>query len=416
MPKFLNNVDLNKNELQNARLQNLTSAPSSPVNGQFYFDNTGGVKSAYMWDGTTWQKVSGTYANADITAAAAIDYSKLALSNSIVAGDITTDAITSAKIGASQVTDAKIASGITFSKLSAPQADFALNAYKITGLADPASDQDAATKAYVDAARQGLNVKPSVRAASTGPLTLSGTQTIDDVSVIAGNRVLVKDQSTASQNGIYVVAAGGWSRSTDADTDAEVTAGMFTFVTEGTANADSGWVLTTNDTITLGTTGLAFAQFSGAGQVTAGAGLTKTGNTIDVGGTADRITINSDTVDIASTYVGQASIVTLGTITTGVWTGTDVAVADGGTGAGTADGAKTNLGFMTRYAASIGDGAATDYTVTHSLSTRDVVVSVHDNSTYEEVFANIEKTSTSAVTVRFSTAPSSNAYRVVVIG
>jgi len=209
MPKFLNNVNLNKNELQNARLQNLTSAPGSPVNGQFYFDNTGGVKAAYMWDGTTWQKVSGTYADADITAAAGIAYSKLNLSNSIVHGDITTDAITSVKIGASQVTDAKIASGITFSKLSAPQADFALNGYKITGVADPSGDQDAATKAYVDAARSGLNVKEAVRAASVGAnLTLSGTQTVDGVSLSAGNRVLVKDQSTEANNGIYVVAAG----------------------------------------------------------------------------------------------------------------------------------------------------------------------------------------------------------------
>ena len=416
MPKFLNNIDLNKNELQNARVQNLTSAPSSPVTGQIWFDNTIGVKAAYMWDGTTWQKVSGTYANADITAAAAIAYSKLALTNSIVAEDITADAVTTAKILDENVTDAKIASGITFSKLSAPQGDFALNGQKITGLANPSSAQDASTKAYVDAARQGLDVKTSVRAIATTSITLSGEQTIDGVEVVAGERVLVVDQTPASANGIYDVAVGAWSRSSDADTSTKVTTGMFAFVSEGTDNADSGWVLTTNDVITLGTTNLAFTQNSGAGQITAGAGLTKTGNVLDVGGTADRITINSDTVDIASTYVGQASITTLGTIATGTWNGTDVAVADGGTGAGTADGAKTNLGFMTRYAASIGDGAATDYTVTHSLGTRDVVVSVYDNSTYEEVSLNIEKTSTSAVTVRFSSAPSNNAYRVVVIG
>jgi len=416
MPKFLNNVDLNKNELQNARLQNLTSAPGSPVNGQFYFDNTGGVKSAYMWDGTTWQKVSGTYANADITAAAAIAYSKLNLSNSIVAGDITTDAVTTAKILDDNVTNAKIATGITFSKLSAPQAVFDLNSQRITGLGDPTGDQDAATKAYVDAARAGLDVKASVRVASTVDLALTGAQTIDGVSAIAGDRVLVKDQTLPAANGIYVVASGAWSRSTDADISVKVTTGMFAFVSEGTTNADSGWVLTTNDAITLGTTELVFTQNSGVGQITAGAGLTKTGNTLDVGGTTDRITIGGDTVDIASTYVGQSSITTLGTIATGVWNGTDIAVADGGTGAGTAAGAKTNLGFMTRYATSIGDGAATDYTVTHSLGTRDVVVSVHDNATYEEVFVNVEKTSTSAVTIRFAVAPSSNAYRVIVIG
>ena len=107
-------------------------------------------------------------------------------------------------------------------------------------------------------------------------------------------------QTTTTENGIYVVASGAWSRSTDADSSAEVTAGMFTFVSEGTVNADSGWVLTTNDAIVLGTTALAFAQFSGAGQVIAGAGLTKTGNTLDVIGTAGRIVVIADSIDLAT--------------------------------------------------------------------------------------------------------------------
>ncbi|MFN9958910.1 MAG: hypothetical protein ACK55I_37945, partial [bacterium] len=113
--------------------------------------------------------------------------------------------------------------------------------------------------------------------------TLSGAQTIDGVSVIAGDRVLVKDQTTGADNGIYVCAAGAWSRSDDANVSADVTSGMFVFVEEGTVNGDNGYVLTTNNPITLGTTALTFTQFSGAGQVTAGAGLTKTGNTLNVG-------------------------------------------------------------------------------------------------------------------------------------
>jgi len=223
-------------------------------------------------------------------------------------------------------------------QMAAPTAEVSLNSQKITNLATPTADTDAATKAYVDASRSGLDVKASVRAATTANITLSGTQTVDGVALIAGDRVLVKDQSTASANGIYVVAASTWSRSTDADTDAEVTSGMFTFVEEGTVNADSGWVLSTNNPIVVGSTSLAFAQFSGAGQITAGAGLTKTGNTLGVVGTSHRILVNADSVDIASTYAGQTSITTLGTITTGTWNGTTVAVANGGTGATTLTG------------------------------------------------------------------------------
>jgi hypothetical protein len=168
-------------------------------------------------------------------------------------------------------------------QMAVPTASVSLNNQKITGLAEPTAATDAATKNYVDSARSGLDVKQSVKAATTANITLSGTQTIDDIAVVADDRVLVKNQSTASQNGIYLVQAGSWVRANDFDSDAEVTPGAFTFVEEGTVNADSGWVLTTNATISIGSTSLTFVQFSGAGQIEAGAGLTKTGNTFDVG-------------------------------------------------------------------------------------------------------------------------------------
>ena len=179
----------------------------------------------------------------------------------------------------------------------------AMNTNRITGLGDPSAAQDAATKNYVDSVAQGLDVKGSVRAATTATISLSGTQTIDTVVLSTGDRVLVKDQSTPSQNGIYVVAAGAWSRATDADTWVELT-GAFTFVESGSVNDNTGWVCTIAPGGTLGSTAVTWEQFSGAGQITAGAGLTKTGNTLDVGtASATRIVVNSDNIDLATTGV-----------------------------------------------------------------------------------------------------------------
>ena len=220
-------------------------------------------------------------------------------------------------------------------------------------------------KTYVDSVANGLDVKASVRVATTanlgavyangaGTLTNSGTQAaiaIDGITLIAQNRVLVKNQSTPAQNGFYKVTTVGsgsanWvlTRTPDADAASELTAGAFTFAEEGTLNGDNGYVMSTNGAVTLGTTAITFEQFSGAGQITAGNGLTKNGNTIDAVGTSNRISVAADAIDIASTYVGQNTITTLGTIGTGTWAGVDVAVAHGGTGASTALAARTNLG------------------------------------------------------------------------
>jgi hypothetical protein len=179
----------------------------------------------------------------------------------------------------------------------------AMSNNKVTGVATPTNDQDAANKAYVDTVAQGLDVKGSCRAATVANITLSGTQTIDGVAVIAGDRVLVKDQSTAANNGIYVVAAGAWSRSADADTWNELV-GAFTFVEDGTVNDNSGWVCTSAPGGTLGVTAVTFEQFSGAGQINAGQGLSKSGNTIQVNtASSSRIVIGADEIDLATTGV-----------------------------------------------------------------------------------------------------------------
>lgn len=217
-------------------------------------------------------------------------------------------------------------------EMAAPTGSVSMNSQKLTNLAAPTSDNDAATKAYVDAAKSGLDVKDSVRVATTANLaSLSGLLTIDGITVVAGDRVLVKNQSTKSGNGIYLAASGAWSRATDADSSAEVSAGMFTFVEEGTTNADSGWVCTTDGSITVGTTEIEFAQFSGAGQVIAGDGLGKSGNTLSVNVDNSTLEISSDSLRIKDSGVTNAKIaantIDLATKVTGT-----LPVANGGTG------------------------------------------------------------------------------------
>jgi hypothetical protein len=199
-------------------------------------------------------------------------------------------------------------------QLAAPTAAVALNSQRITGLADPTAAQDAATKNYVDLTVQGLDPKASVKAASTANIaSLSGTMTIDGVALVAGDRVLVKDQTSTSANGVYVVAAGAWARADDLSTWAEHIA-AYLFVEQGTVNADVGFLCTVDAGGTLGTTAITFVQFNGAGQIVAGAGLTKTGNTLDVGaGTG--ISVAADSVGLSGQALALHNLATTGLVT-----------------------------------------------------------------------------------------------------
>lgn len=476
--KFLTPIDLSKLEIQNAALQNVASFPGSPVAGQIVFrtdlkkayvysgDSGLGTSGWVATDGgdlpagsvTSSAIVDGTIVNADISDTAAIAYSKLALTGSIVNADVSASAaIAYSKLSLTgSIVNADVASGaaIAYSKLnltgslvdadvksdanisisklntaqfdtqvqtsrldqmSAPTASVGLNNQKITGLADPTSDTDAANKRYVDGAVQGLSWKTAVRVSASTDVDLAAPgATIDGITMASDDRVLLIGQTAPEENGIYVWsgASAALTRAADSNSAAELR-GAAVFVMEGT-RADQAYTLVTDGTITVDTTELTWTQFTGLGQVVAGAGLTKTGNQMDVVGTADRITVNSDSIDIASTYAGQSSITTLGTITTGTWNGTAIAVANGGTGATDAAGARSNLGATTKYSANV--GGSTSIAVTHNLGTKDVVVTVRENATDAVVECDITMTDTNTVTLGFAVAPSAGAYRVVVVG
>jgi hypothetical protein len=417
--------------VRNARIQNLATPPSSPVPGQIYFDTS--EDELKFFDGIFWRttfeefakpigtaggELGGTYPNpvvadgvidnANISASAAIELSKLAVDPLGRANHTGTQA-------AATISDFDLAVRTNrLDQLAVPSTNVDVNGQRLTNLAEPVSGQDAATKAYVDAASMGLSVKEAVRAATLTNITLSAVQTIDGVVLNVGDRVLVKNQTNAAQNGLYVVSSGSWTRSSDATLNVDVQAGLFAFVEEGSVNADSGFVLATDNPIDVGSTDLSFVQFTGAGQINAGLGLTKSGNTLDVNGTADRISTSSDAVDIAATYAGQGSIVTLGTITSGAWNGDTVAVAHGGTGAITPTAARTNLGATTKYA--VLNGGTTTDVIGHALSTTDVVVSVKDVATLQLLEADIFVTDANTVTIQYVYPPDAGSLRITVIG
>jgi hypothetical protein len=429
--KFLTSIDLNENQLLNATFEKLATDPSG-FEGRTYYNT--GTDTIKVYTGSAWVSLPHTIVSgggAGIAEALTVSaQTNGTITLTLNVADTDSAGLLPAAMW-QMLTDAT--SDATASKLVKRDANG--NAK----VAEPTDNAHIATKGYVDAARQGLDVKASVRVASVAPVAIASAleagDVIDGVTLVEGDRVLLKDQSTASENGIYVaVASGAAPRADDANTSAKVTTGMFTFVSEGTVNADNGFVLTTNDAITLGTTGLTFVQFSGAGQVIDGAGLTKTGNTLDVVGTADRITINADSVDIASTYAGQNTIVTLGTITTGTWGSgaTDIAVASGGTGASDAATARTNLGIktsagtantttpalarITSKACAASAGGTSSTQVDHMFNSTNVIVQIYEVSSGATVIGDIVRTNADTVTITLLGTITAGDYVIVVTG
>ena len=426
---FVNNLDLNQNELQNARIQNLASDPSSPVEGQVYYNTTD--DNFYGRVAAAWARLNNLSAAETLTLLLGVDGTGTGLDADLLDGQHLSYVIARGNHTGTQTAstisdfDTQVRTS-RLDQMAVPPAAVSFNSQKITNLATPTAAGDAVNKSYADSLSAGLDPKASVRAATTAAGTLATSfengDAIDGVTLATGDRILIKDQADAAENGIYVVAASGApTRADDADTGAELSGGAFVFVEEGTVNADTGWVASHNGEPTLGTDDVTFTQFSGAGTIVAGAGLTKTGSTIDAVGTADRITVNADSIDIAATYVGQASITTLGTIATGTWEATDVAVAHGGTGASTAAAARTNLSALGRYSATIGNGSATSFNIsqaTHGMAADGTnTVAVYDATSGAQVYPDVTVApGTGQVTIAFAVAPTTNQYRVVIQG
>lgn len=365
--KFLTSIDLTKNELQNARIQNLASAPSSPVVGQIYFDTVDTMIK--VWNGTDWDvNVAKLGGQAGSYYLARANHTGTQTASTI--SDFDTQVRTN-----------------RLDQMAAPTADVSMNSQKVTNVATPTASTDAANKGYVDAAINGVEIHPSVKAATTANITLSGAQTIDGVSIVATDRVLVKNQTAPAENGIYVAAAGAWSRAGDADTWAELIS-AFVFVEEGTTWADTAWVSTVNAGGTLGTTAVTWTQFAAPGSITA--------SNVGTGVGVYDGQVGSD-LQFRSIKAGSSKVT--------VNLSSDDIVID------------LPATPTTKYAASVGNGSNTTFTVTHNLNTTDVIVQIKEVAGGKAVvYADIVITDANNVDVTFTVAPTSNQYRVIVIG
>lgn len=301
---------------------------------------------------------------------------------------------------------------------------------RVVAVASPSADTDAANKAYVDNLLAGLRWKQPVRVATTANGTLASAfadgSTVDGVTLATGDRILIKDQSTQTENGIYVVAASGApTRATDADSSAELNSATV-FVMAGSVNADRAYTQTT-DNPTIGSSNIVFAQFGGGTAYSAdGQGLELSGTTFSLELDGTTLAKSGSGLRVGSGAAGAGLTEASGVLAVNPGTGIEVVsdavrIATGAAGAGLTGGGGSALAIDTgvvarKYAANIGDGSTTAIAVTHSLGSKDVHVTVRRNSDDAIVYADVVATSTSAVTITFAAAPASNAYRAVVVG
>jgi hypothetical protein len=409
MPTIYGPLDIVKNELRNAVVQNLGTAPAAPVKGLLYFNSAD--NTLYWYDGTQWiaaKAAAGAIPSDTVTTEAIGDAPVPGSSTLFSRGDHKHGMPAFAAVTVEQTFGSASSNGastslaradhahgnpthdnaahatISRSALGVPTADLPMGGFKLINLGSPTAGTDATTKAYVDAAISGLAWKDTVRAASTANVALTGLVAIDGVTPVANDRILLKAQTAPAENGIWLAASGAWARAADAAAAADLL-NAAVFVSEGTVNADTAWVMTTNAPITVGTTGLTWAQFGAGAVYSAGAGLTLTGNTFDVGA-GSGITVAADTVAVDTTVIATQAYVTTAV-----------------------------TGMTKKYAAAL-TGTASPETVTHNLNTRDVHVQVLNGATpYTAVEVDWDAATVNTVTIRYN--PNLGAgYRVVVLG
>jgi hypothetical protein len=445
MPVLGAPLDFSQYEGKQLRAHQLGTAPASPVTGQLYYNTAN--NTLWWWNGSAWISALGGYSPPDATTGSK-GVIQLAgdLTGSATTPTIANGAVTSAKILDGTITDVDVAGankdGIvgTYSmrtlglgaqqafpgngridQLVAPTAPVSFGSQRITTLADPSVAQDAATKNYVDSVAAGISAKAAVVCATTANITLSGLQAIDGYTTLANDRVLVKNQTTASQNGIYVAATGAWVRATDNDSWAEMVS-AYCWVEQG-GQSDSGWVCTADPGGTINTTAVTWVQFTGAYQITAGAGLTKAGNTIsalvdnasiDTAGAGSSLEIKAGGVTAAMHANGSV------VLSSAVVTGT-LPLANGGTSQTTAKAAReTGLVAAGYYNNNATHGAGATITITqatHGLrSSRGIQVQVQDNTSGNVEIPDITVAANGDVTITYGTAVAANSKLVTLVG
>ena len=342
--KFLTNLDLGKNQLIQAAVENLSGAPSTPVKGQLYMNTTD--NTLYWWDGAQWiaaKAAAGATPAGTVTTSAVADSAVVGVSTNFAREDHkhareafgaitaqTSFGAASNNGAATTVTrsdhthgtpthDGAAHSAISHSALAAPTADISWGGFKLTNVGTPATGTDATTKDYVDNLAAGLSWKEAVRAASTANVVLVSAvengDSLDGVTLVTGDRILLKNQSTGSENGIYTVnASGAPTRANDANAVGELE-GAAVFVIQGSTNFSTAWVNTTSGAVTPGTTATTWAQFGAGTAYQAGNGLFLTGSVIDVVGdtsivvTADLVTRGALTGDVTAAQSSNATTI-----------------------------------------------------------------------------------------------------------